>query len=191
VTFTATVAAVAPGTGTPTGKVVFSVEAAGDKQVSCQGGNSQSLSGGVATCTVPGSRLNASGSPLDVLAGYQGTSTYQPSVTSTHQVIDPAGTTVAVSSSRYPSAPGQAVNFTASVAAVSPGGGTAAGSVTFSFSSPSLACTGGDTVQLGGAGRAICKIAKQTITSPFTVTATYPGSADYQASSGLLAQSVS
>jgi hypothetical protein len=62
--------------------------------------------------------------------------------------------------------------------------------VTFSFSAPSLACTGGDTVSLGAGGKAICKIAQGLITSPVTVTASYPGSADYDSSTGSLDQSV-
>jgi hypothetical protein len=73
--------------------------------------------------------------------------------------VHPATTTLVVSSSHYPSAPRQAVNFTATVHPVAPGGGTPAGSVTFSFSAPSPACTGGDTVPLGAGGKAICKIA--------------------------------
>ncbi|MGD0683473.1 MAG: Ig-like domain repeat protein [Streptosporangiaceae bacterium] len=192
VTFTATVAADAPSAGTPSGKVDFTVETAGDEQVSCQGGNAQSLSsGGVATCTLPGSKLSASGSPLDVLAGYQGTSAYQPSAASTHQAIGQAGTTVAVSSSHNPATPGQAVSLTATVQAAPPGGGTPAGTVTFSFSAPAPACTGGDTVPLSKAGTAVCKIAKKMLTSSLTVTASYPGSGGYESSSGTLDQMVS
>jgi large repetitive protein len=191
VTFTAAVAAVAPSTGTPTGKVEFQVESAGDKGISCSGGNAQSLNGGLATCVIPGSRLAASSSPLNVLVGYDGTTTYQPSAASIHQVVNPAGTAVSVSSSRFPATLGQTVSFTASVQAVSPGSGTPAGFVTFSFTAPSKAvCVGGDTVRLDGGGNAVCRLTNGMLTSSATVTASYPGSSDYLASSGSLLQQV-
>ena len=90
-TLTATVVAVAPSTGTPTGKVDFVVESAGNQAIACTGGNSKTLSGGTATCVIAGSKLTASDSPLGVLAGYEGTSAYQPSSTSTNERHQPSG----------------------------------------------------------------------------------------------------
>ena len=90
-TLTATVVAVAPSTGTPTGKVDFVVESAGNQAIACTGGNSKTLSGGTATCVIAGSKLTASDSPLGVLAGYEGTSAYQPSSTSTNEPHQPSG----------------------------------------------------------------------------------------------------
>src|SRR5262249_39772345 len=45
--------------------------------------------------------------------------------------VNPAATTVALASSVNPAVTGQAVTFTATVAAVAPGGGTPTGTVTF------------------------------------------------------------
>ena len=161
------------------------METARDNAIACTGGDSKTLSGGIATCLIAGSKLSAAGSPLDVVAGYQGTAAFQPSSTSTSEVISPTGTMTTVSSSRFPSMPGQAVNFTASVAAVSPGAGIPGGTVTFSFSSVNPpACTGGDTIYLTAAGTAVCKIAKGLITAPVTITATYAGSSAYVSSVG-------
>ena len=192
VTFTATVSATLPSTGSPSGKVLFSVESAGDKAISCAGGNSQTVSAGQATCTIAANKLRASSSPLDVFAGYDGNSSFQPSIASLKQVINPDATTVSLSSSHFPSKPGQAVSFTASVVSTAPGSGTPGGTVTFSFSSTqTLACTSGDTVSLNNSGSAVCKLAKGTLTAPATITAMYSGSGDYEPSSGSFLQQVS
>jgi hypothetical protein len=190
VTLTATVAAVG-SSATPAGKVLFTVESAGDESVNCSGGNSKALSGSTATCTIPGSRLLASGSPLDVLASYDGDSSFQPSTASITQVVKLASTTLAVSSSRFPSNPGQAVTFTAAVTPVAPGSGNPGGTVTFSFAPKSLACVSGNSVPLSKGGSATCKIPKGVIASTVTVTANYAGSGDYAASTGSLVQNVS
>ena len=65
VTFTATVTADAPGTGTPAGSVKFKVRGHDGSKVRCDAGNSTTLSGGVATCSVSGG-LSLSSSPYTV-----------------------------------------------------------------------------------------------------------------------------
>jgi hypothetical protein len=103
-TFTATVSAIAPGQGTPTGTVTFS-----------DGGNplgTQTLTGGAATLST--SALS-SGSH-NITATYGGTPAFAASTSSTlTETISPGVTTVAVSSSQNPSVLGQSVTLTAQV----------------------------------------------------------------------------
>nr|WP_308290583.1 Ig-like domain-containing protein [Streptomyces marispadix] len=113
VTFTATVTAVAPGAGTPTGTVTFAQSGGG-------------------TVTVP---LDASGvasvTSAQLPAGtYSGIATYNgdpnfstSSGTDTH-TVDPADTVTTVNSAPDPTVVGQTATFTATVAAVAPGTGT-------------------------------------------------------------------
>jgi hypothetical protein len=56
----------------------------------CSNGNTQTLAGGTASCTIAAARVHASGSPLAVLAGYEGNRAYQPSSAGTTEVINPA-----------------------------------------------------------------------------------------------------
>jgi hypothetical protein len=193
-TFTATVTAVSPGSGTPAGSVIFAIETANDTSVHCQGGNSVVLASGRASCVVT-AKLGPSNSPVYVLVGYRGSASYQASSGSIDQTINADGTEMKLQSSRNPSVPGKAVTFTARVTASAPGRGIPTGTVTFTFSggsSGSIACTGGDQVTLAS-GRATCAIARGMLTQPVTVTAQYSGSspAAYLPSSATLNQLVS
>ena len=119
VTFTATVSAVAPGSGTPTGTVTF-----------LDGGSpigSGTLIGGVATFTTsalaPGSHT--------ITTNYGGDGNFNGStgsLTGNPQVITQASTTTTVTSSAGTITLGNTVTFTATVTAAS---GTATGLVTF------------------------------------------------------------
>src|SRR5262249_1308480 len=122
VMFTATVSAVAPGVGTPTGTVTF-----------LDGGNSigtGTLSGGVATFSTGALAVGNH----TITTSYVGDSNFNGgtgSLTGSPQVVNKANTTTAVTSSVNPSAFGQSVTFTATVSAVAPGVGTPPGTVTF------------------------------------------------------------
>jgi parallel beta-helix repeat protein len=114
-TFTATVGAVAPGAGTPTGTVTFFDGA---------------TSLGTGTLTSPGvwtlsTAALAAGSHPDITADYSGDANFVSS-DSPHflQTVDAASTTTTVTSTRNPSDFGQSVTLTATVAAVAPGAGT-------------------------------------------------------------------
>jgi hypothetical protein len=193
VTFTATVAPVAPSTGIPSGQVLFTVKNGVGKTLACSAGDTQSLSSGRATCTIAGTKLTPAVSPLSVSAAFEGTSSYQPSQTSVVHDIDQAATTVTVTSRHDPSVPGHAVVITATVRATSPGSGKVPGTVTFSFSpAGTLACTQGDAITLKASGKAVkCTLAKGSVTSAVTVTASYGGSSSYQAGNGSVEQNVS
>ena len=119
-TFTATVNAVAPGSGTPTGTVSFL-----DGSTNLGTG---ALSGGTATFSI--STLAVAAHSITVV--YGGDTNFLTSTSSIlTQNVKQATTTSSVSSSANPSVSGQAVTFTATIDPVSPGSGTPTGNVTF------------------------------------------------------------
>ncbi len=120
VTFTATVSAVTPGSGTPTGQVIFY-----DGTTAI---DTETLVNGSASFTT--SALAVAGHAI--VATYGGDTNFSGSTsTAFTQVVNQDGTTTAVESSVNPSVWGQAVTFTATVTAAAPGGGTPAGQVIF------------------------------------------------------------
>ncbi|MER5368259.1 Ig-like domain-containing protein, partial [Streptomyces sp. NPDC002722] len=120
VTLTATVVAVAPGSGTPTGTVTFFI-----------GGIPQApatLSGGVATLTVS----NLPVGTRSIRATYNGDSNFTTSTSTTSsQTVIKANSSTALTSAPDPSVFGQVKTLTATVAAVAPGAGTPTGTVSF------------------------------------------------------------
>ncbi len=119
VTFTAMVAANAPGSGTPTGSVTFT-------------------DGSIALATITLSSGAASYSTTKLLTGqesifvtYNGSTSFLTSSASLSQTVNQDGTTSSLVSSANPSVYGQSVTFTATVSANSPGAGTPTGTVTF------------------------------------------------------------
>src|SRR5439155_552485 len=122
VTFTATVAAVAPGAGTPSGTVTFTIDGTPQTPVA--------LSSGTATL----STSSLSVGTHTVTAAYNGDSNFNTSNSTASpltQTVNKANSTSGVSSSVNPSVFGQAVTFTATVTATAPGTGTPTGTVTF------------------------------------------------------------
>ncbi|MFI9260437.1 beta strand repeat-containing protein, partial [Streptomyces sioyaensis] len=175
VSFTATVAPVSPGAGTPTGTVTFVIDGGG---------------GGTLTGTLSGGTTTVSTSTLDagvhnVTATYSGDADFSASVGTDTQTVNPASTTTAVTSAPDPSVFGEAVIFTATVAPVSPGVGTPTGTVTFVIDG-----AGGGTLT----GTVVAGIATVTTTTlePGThnVTATYNGDANFASSVGTDTQTV-
>ncbi|WP_030417352.1 Ig-like domain-containing protein, partial [Streptomyces sp. NRRL S-1448] len=123
VTFTATVAPVSPGAGTPTGTVTFLVTN-GVTTVSLTG----TLSGGTVSVSTNG--LVTAGT-YSVTATYSGDGNFTGSVGTDTQTVGVSSTTTTVTTSPDPSVFGQPVTLTATVAPVSPGAGTPTGTVTF------------------------------------------------------------
>ncbi len=177
VTFTTTVAAVAPGAGTPTGTVTFS-DSNGDL-VTCTDGPPALDSNGTTTCTT--STLPA-GAP-SITASYQGDANFLGGTSAAFaQNVNQASTTTVVSSSSLsPSAFGQPVTFTTTVAAVAPGAGTPTGTVAFSDGANPVACTGGPPA-LDSNGIATCTTSALPAGAP-SVTATYQGDTNFSATS--------
>ncbi len=165
VTWTATVTSSGPIT--PTGQIKFT------------GINwSAKLSGGVAT--VNKTWLNAATYPIT--AEYEGDSGNTASSSSVlNQVINPASTTTALTSSSNPSTQGQPVTFTATV--TSSTGANATGTVTFTAGTTTLG-----TVSLTGV---VASISTSTLPAgSSSVTATYNGVTDFTGSSASLTQTV-
>src|SRR5258707_9825200 len=128
VTFTATVTAVSPGAGTPTGSAIFKDGATALA--------TNALSGGVATFAT--ASLSVAAHSVTVV--YSGDGNFNTSTSSTlTQTVNQASRTTTVASSVNPSVSGQSVTFTATVSAVAPGAGTPSGTVTFKDAGVTLA----------------------------------------------------
>jgi hypothetical protein len=131
VTFTATVGAVSPGAGTPTGSVKFQVNGGTGTPVALD-------AKGQAVITT-----NLTAGSYTITAIYSGDANFQPGTpTDLTQTVNVADSQTALASSLNPSGIGQSVTFTAMVSAVSPGAGTpSAGTVTFFDGSTALVGT--------------------------------------------------
>jgi hypothetical protein len=172
VTFTATVAAVPPATGTPTGQVTFSQ---GNTVLAQAPLNS---SGQVSFST------SALGAGSDTItATYASNSLFAASSGSTVQTVQSTfSTTTTVSSSANPSVFSQSVTFTATVTS---SGGTPAGTVTFKDGATTLG-----TSNLDGAGHATFTTSSLAVAS-HSITAAYNGNATFTPStSSALTQTV-
>src|SRR5712692_2442114 len=172
-TLTATVAAVSPGSGTATGTVTFK-----DGLTTLGTGT---LNAGVATFASSTLALGAH----SITAVYGGDTNFTGSTSSTlSQVVNQASTTTTVTSSANPSVFGQGVTFTATVAAVAPGSGTATGTVTFKDGATTL---GTGTLSAGQATFATSSLTVAT----HSITAVYGGDPNFVTStSSALSQAV-
>ena len=173
VTFTATVAAVAPGSGTPTGTVTFKSGAT----VLGTG----TLTSGKATFSTSALAVG----PHSITAVYGGSIDYNTSTSAVlTETVNKAASSTKLTSSLNPSTLGKSVTFTITVVTVAPGSGTPTGTVTLK--------NGATTV-----GTATLASGKATIsTSALThgahsMTAVYSGSVDELGSmSTILTQTV-
>ncbi len=170
--FTATVSANSPGSGTPTGTITFY---SGSTQL-----GTSTLSGGIASLTT--SPLLSVGNNT-IKASYNGDTNFKTSTGTLTQAVNHDATTTSVVSAANPSAYGQSVTVTAMVEANAPGSGMPTGSVTFTNGSTTLG-----TVTLSG-GTASYSTAKLA-TGLDTITATYNGSSDFTTSSSSVNQAV-
>ncbi len=167
VTFTATVTAVAPGAGTPTGLVEFRAD--GSIIAGCA---AVALSAGTATCST--AALAAGGHP--VAAAYGGSASFQSSETSLTQTVNKAATTTGLAAAPSPSVVGQAVTLTATVSSAATGVGTPSGTVTFKDGAAVLG-----TADLSGAGVATLPVSTlaaggHSLTAEYGATEAFLGS---------------
>ena len=177
VTFTATVTAAAPGSGTPTGTVTFY-----DGSTAL---DTATLSGGSAAFAT--SALALGSHPITVVYGGDTnfTGSTSPTFTEVVEVVNEYASTTAVSSSVEPSVYGQSVTFTATVSATAPGEGTPTGNVTFYDGSTAL-----DTETLSG-GSATFSTSSLAV-GTHSITAIYGGDANFNSStSTVISQIVS
>ncbi len=177
VTFTATVAATTPGGGTPTGTVTFRLGSTVLGPVT--------LVGGVATYTTTLGQLPVGS--WTITAEYSGSGQYDASSNTLTQVVNKADTTTTVTTSASPSVYGQAVTFTATVAATAPGGGTPTGTVEFYLGSTLL---GSGTLNTSGVASYTTTVGQLPAGNGLTITANYLGSDNYNPSSDTVSQDV-
>lgn len=154
-TYTATVTAVGPGAGTPTGAVQFYVD--GDPL-----GAPVTLAGGSATSPV----THLTAGSHQITADYQGDANFAGANDDYTQEVDAAETTTTVASSPNPSVFGQPVTVTATVAPVAPSTGTPEGTVQFYVD--------GDLVASSALVDGVATAALTTLTvGSHSITATY------------------
>jgi hypothetical protein len=172
VTFTATVTAMPPATGTPTGEVTFQQGNTVLAQAPLNSSGTASFS--ISTLAVGSDTITASYPSDPVFANSSG---------STVQTVQNASaTTTTVSSSANPSVFSQPVTFTA---AVTSSGGVPTGTVTFKDGTTTLG-----TSNLDGTGHATFATSTLTVAS-HSITATYNGSSSFNPStSSVLTQVV-
>ncbi|HKF21440.1 MAG TPA: Ig-like domain repeat protein [Candidatus Angelobacter sp.] len=170
VTFTATLSAVAPGTGTPTGTVTF-----------LDGGSpigSGTLSGGIATFTTSALAVGNH----TITTNYGGDGNFNGSagsLTGNPQVVNKANSATTVTSSANPSVLGQSVTFTATVSAVAPSSGTPGGTVTF--------LDGGSPIGTGTLSGGIATFTTSALAvGNHTITTSYGGDSNFNGSTGSL-----
>src|SRR6202030_231218 len=172
VTFTASVAATAPGSGTPTGTVNF-------LEGSTTLASGVSLNGSdQATFTTSSLTVGSH----TITANYSGDTNFSTSTGSDSaapQVVNQASTTTTLDSLPNPSVTGQTVTFTATVAPVSPGAGTPTGTVNFLEGATTLA----SSVTLNGSDQATFTTSSLTVGS-HTITGNYSGDTSFMASTG-------
>jgi hypothetical protein len=164
VTFTASVSAIAPGSGTPSGIITFK-----DGATILGSGT---LSSGQATYTLPTLAVG----PHSISAAFSGDTSFIAKISAPFaQTINKASSTTALAASPNPSVTGQPVTFTASVSAVAPGSGTPAGTVTFKDGAVSL---GTASLISGQASLTIASLSSAT----HSITAGYNGDGNFFAS---------
>ena len=171
VTFTATVSALAPGAGIPSGLVTFLVNGSSV--------GTGTLSAGVAILITP----NVPVGSQTITTSYSGDNSFNSSngsLTGNPQVVNPANTTLSLTSSVNPSVFGQLITFSANVSVVAPGGGgPSSGTVTF-FDNGTMIGSGAL-----GDGPATFSISTLAVGN-HPITATFGGNASYNGSTGTL-----
>lgn len=169
---TATVSAVAPGAGAPTGSVSFS-----DGGTSLGSAN---LANGQASFTLPALTIGSH----SITASYAGDGNFNSSLSTLAQTVNKASTATTLSSSANPSTISQSVTFSATVSVVAPGAGTPTGSVTFNDGSNTLG-----TAPVSSSGTATFTTSTLAVNS-HSITAVYSGDASFNGSTGSMAQGV-
>jgi hypothetical protein len=177
VTFSASVAPVAPGAGTPTGQVQFFVDGVAS-------GDPVDLSGGSASSD-PVSDLSVGSH--DVTAQYLGDAGFAGSTSDDHtQTVNKAASKTVLTSSVNPSVFGQPVTLTATVSAVAPGAGNPTGTVTFTDGANTLG-----TVDVGPDTAEQASITVDSLeVGPHAISASYSGDGNFLDSSDALTQTV-
>lgn len=176
----ATVSALAPGGGTPSGNVEF---LDGSSPIAACGGATGTAVNGSGTATCAPS-FTATGSTHSLTAVYLATTAYNSSTSSVlSQTVNAANASTSLTSATNPTVTGQSTLLTATVTASAPGGGTPSGNVEFlDGASPIAACGGTVGIALNGSGVATCSPTLTAAGSPYSITAKYLGVTAYNGS---------
>ncbi len=170
-TLVATVASATSGSSQqPTGRVVFS---AGTVQCTGALGND-----GTTSCTL----IPPAGDPRQITATYQGDSTFGGSKDQVTSAITPATPEVTLASLPNPSAVGDGVTITATVARISNEASYPSGTVQFKSGTSVIANCG--AVPLDTSGQAIC-VTSFNATGNFNLVADYSGDTNYAGASSI------
>ncbi len=175
VTFTANVAANAPGSGTPAGTVQFLIDGS-DFGSPVTLVNGSATSAGISSLSVASHTIEAV---------YSGGTDFATSTGTLTETVAQHGTTTSIVSSASPSSVGQSVTFTASVAANVLGSGTPTGTVQFLIDGSDF----GSPVTLVNGSATSAAISSLSVAS-HTIEAVYSGDTDFAASTGTLTQTV-
>jgi len=171
VTIAATVAAVAPGSGTPTGSVTFDI-----------GGMTQTVTlDATGTAAITTSSINAGSGTIT--ATYNADTNFSSSVGTTSYTVNPASTTTSVTATPDPSVYGETVTIAATVTANAPSSGTPTGSVTFTINGLP------QTATLDASGTAAITTSSINVGSGM-ITAAYSGDPNFGASVSLTSYTV-
>jgi hypothetical protein len=163
VTFTALIAPVAPGAGSPSGNVIFSIDGVAQLPSPVNGGQA----------TFSTSHLQPGNH--EVAMTYSGDGNFNSSVLDPSFTVVKADTATTITASSASSALGQSVTFSAVVGVVAPGSGTPTGSVNFMIDGSAL-----PAVPLSN-GQATFTTSALGVGS-HTITAAYSGDSDFNAS---------
>jgi hypothetical protein len=184
--FSATVAAVAPGSGHPTGTVTWTITSATGTNVPCATSNDTvNAKTGVVTCSVAAGELSAASGPYTVTVSYPGDANFSSSVGILTQSISKVGSKTTLANGPYTTSTAPS-SVTATVDGVPTTAGDPTGTVTFSVTGKSGAtvqCVGGDTQTLHSQ-QATCTFAMplQESGSPYAVVGTYSGDGNFDTS---------
>ncbi|MBY0523748.1 MAG: Ig-like domain-containing protein [Gemmataceae bacterium] len=180
-TFTATVAAVPPGAGTPDGTVTFTIDGVDQAPVNLSDGTAT-----FRTATLPAGTHTVSATYVSADGNFSGSTS--AGVT---QTVNPAATTTNVTATVGTPGPSglsffaaaviivpspQTVTFTATVAALAPGNGTPAGTVSF--------FNGGAFLGSSVLSEGISTFTTTFFPGTYVVSANYNGALDFLESSG-------
>ncbi|TQK69996.1 Ig-like domain-containing protein [Nocardioides sp. SLBN-35] len=174
VTFTATVGALAPGAGSPSGTVTFT-----DGDTVLGSAPVSSATGGIASITIDSLSVGQHA----VVATYDGDDSFTGSNGSVAQKVQRAQTSTVVSSTTNPSQPGAAVRFTATVSPIAPGAGVPGGTVQFKVNGAPLGAPVG-LVDGAATSPDFANLSPGT----YRISAVYSGEPRFVASTGLLDQ---
>ncbi|WZP00821.1 Ig-like domain repeat protein [Isosphaeraceae bacterium EP7] len=167
VTYTATISAVSPGSGMPTGTVTFYSDG-----VSI--GTNLVSSGSIATLVV--SSLGVGSHAITALYSGDGNFSSSSTAQAITQVVTASATSTILTSNLASTVYGQQITFNAAVSAISPGSGLATGTVTFYSDGVSI---GAGTLSAGVATLQISTLPAGS----HSITATYSGDPSFSMSS--------